>query len=198
MPANINKPWFLDQLRARNETQASLARHLKVDRSQISLLLAGKRRLQMDMAERIANFLRVPVEEVIENAGIKINRRSGSDVPVRLVGALDENMVVKPSAKGDESCVASGVPSGAVAVRARTAGTAIDWIDGWTFFFEPSSGVDPSLIAELCVAEDVNGVRRIGNLRRGYDEGTYNMVTPAGRVENLFIKNATRVLQIRP
>lgn len=196
--AKINKPWFIDQLSARNESQASMARFLGIHPSQMSLLLNGKRRLQMDMAERIARFLHVPVEDVIEQAGIKINRPTGNDVSVRLVGSVDETMTVSPNARGDDSCMASGIPAAAVAVRARTAGTAADWMDGWTFFFEPANGVDPSLITELCVAEDVNGVRRIGNLRRGYSDGTYNMISPAGRMENLNIKTATRILQIRP
>ena len=91
---DVNKDWFQAQLRARGSSQAELARFLGKDPSALSLILAGKRRFQMPDAERIANYLQTPVEEVLTAAGIAVSKARIEEVRVKIVGICNGEMLV--------------------------------------------------------------------------------------------------------
>lgn len=198
MSTKINRDWFKKRLADIGETQASLARFLDVDRSQVSLLLGGRRRFQMDTAEQVARFLKVPIEDVLENAGMKIKRRTEPNPRFRLVGSVDHRMVVRDDKHGAEVEGHPALPIDTVALRFQTASSVLDWMDGWLAFFQPSRSMDPALVTQMCVAECSDGTRRVGNLRRGYASGTYNLVQGGDTVENLEIAAANRILWIKP
>lgn len=197
----IDEQWFIEKLAERNESKASLARHLGKNPSYTTLLLKGRRRFQMDVAESVAAFLRVPVEEVLRHAGVRLRQSPGGDGPAlcKLVGTVDENMRVQSEVQGGDVPGNPGLPLDTVAIRVQTAGTSADMMDGWLLYFQPSQGMDPALVTRLCIAELMDGDRIIGSLRRGYSLGTYNVVVPfVGMIENAQIVNATQIILIKP
>lgn len=197
----VNEEWFIQMLSERGESKASLARHLGKNPSYTTLLLKGRRRFQMDTAEKIAQFLRVPVEAVLRHAGVRLRHsaENGGQVVCALVGAVDSDMNVRDGSVAGEVPGHAGLPHDAVAIRVQTAGTSADMMDGWLLFFQPSKGMEPAMVTRLCIADLADGKKIVGNLRRGYAPGTYNVVVPVrGMVENLEIVNATPILWIKP
>lgn len=132
--AKINKQWFLDRLQERGENQSTLARHLGVDKSAMSLLLNGRRRLHAEACDEIAAFLRVPVSDVLAAAGFKVETKQ-RQADVDLVGSVNAQFVVSMNDTAAAVAGHSALMAGTVAVRVQTAGTDADWMDGWLLFF---------------------------------------------------------------
>jgi hypothetical protein len=196
--AKLDKTWFTARLADIEQSQGALARHMGMDPSAISLLLNGRRRIEPGRAEQIADFLRVPVADVLRlGLGLKVDRARAPLFP--MVGTVNAQMLVTMDSPGARVEGSQALPADAVAVRLQTAGTQTDWLDGWLMFFQPARGMDPALVTRLCVAELADGSRRLGNLRRGYAEGVYNLVIgPGSMLENVTITSATPVLWIKP
>ena len=198
---SINQDWFKEALAGRSESQRSMASHLDMDPSAVSLILSGKRQLSMKVAGRMAAFLRVPVEDVLRASGMQgLEPRGDEFAEFDLIGILDDQRKITPITTRPTTVVGHrDMTPDTVAVRAQTTGTAEDHIDGWLFFFRPRGEMDPSLIAKLCVAEDDKGIKRIGNLRRGYGgSNIWNLDCGRNVLENLKIVSATPVIWIKP
>jgi DNA-binding XRE family transcriptional regulator len=196
--AKVDKKWFIDRLNERGESQASMARALGIDKSAMSLLLSGRRRLHAEMCDQIAGFLRLPVDDVLAAAGFSVRKPAASgNIP--LVGYVNAQFVVTMISDSGSVSGHPALSGGTVAVRVQTAGTDADWMDGWLLFFEPANGMAPQLITRLCIAELDNSQRRVGTLRRGYTDNTYNLMLPGGdMVENVTVRAATQLSWIKP
>ncbi|MEK9754410.1 MAG: helix-turn-helix domain-containing protein [Rhodospirillaceae bacterium] len=196
--AKIDRAWFRDKLADKNESQAALARFLGIDPSNVSQLLNGRRRVHMDLAEKIASFLGVAPSEVLRAFGAKVPEPAGAVVKFPLIGLVTPEMEIRENSPCAEVEGHAGLPADAVAVRAQTAGSFADWLDGWLLYFRPRACAPPE-VTRLCVAELADGSRRVGNLRRGYRPGTFNLVLgPGSMIENLRVMSSSPVLWIRP
>jgi transcriptional regulator with XRE-family HTH domain len=80
--ATINGAWFRNKLTQKSKSQRSMAKHLKLDPGAVTLMLNGKRRMQMDEAQQIAVFLSEPLADVLRAAGLPINS-GGNESPNR-------------------------------------------------------------------------------------------------------------------
>lgn len=195
----VNEDWFKSQLAARGSSQADLARFLGRDPSAVSLMLKGKRRFQMKDAENIASYLQAPVEEVLKAAGIPLAQQSAEIVRVKIVGVCTGEMLVNMQS----SAVAMidghrDLPRDSVAIRMQTLGSAASYMDGWVLFFSPSNAIDPSMVNQMCVIELTTGDRRIGQLQRGYQSYTYNIVLlGGGTLEDIEVKSANPITWIK-
>ncbi len=199
----IDRAWFSTQLRQRGTTQRALAAHMGIDTSAVSLLLNGKRRLQLPQAQEIADFLGLDVAEVLSHAGVRIAARAGAPAPipqVRLVGTVNAQAAVRLDATPATIDAHVSMPADAVAVRAQTAGSPLDVMDGWLIIFQPSRAAAPELSGgRLSVVELRDGRRFLAIVRRGYADGTHNLLLPSGALlENLHVASAAPVLWIRP
>lgn len=194
----MNGDWFVKKLAERDESNASLARYMNASPSKITLMFQGLRRFQMEDAEKIAQFLHAPIEDVLEHGGLRMKRDPSRPQSVRLVGTVDARMAVKMTTQGAQVEGHASLPHDAVAVRVQTAGTQADDMDGWLLFFQPARGLDPALVHRLCIAELDDGARQLGVLRRGYEPGTFNLVSAGRLTENLTIRSAMPILWIKP
>jgi transcriptional regulator with XRE-family HTH domain len=196
---DVNKDWFQAQLRARGSSQAELARFLGKDPSALSLILAGKRRFQMPDAERIANYLQTPVEEVLSAAGIAVSKARIEEVRVKIVGICNGEMLV--NMRPSTASMIEGhrdLPRDSVAIRMQTLGSSASYMDGWILFFSPANSIDPSMVNQMCVIEMTNGDRRIGQLQQGYQSYTYNVVLMGGgTLEDIEVKSANPITWIK-
>jgi transcriptional regulator with XRE-family HTH domain len=196
---NVNEEWFKAQLAARGSSQAELARFMARDPSAVSMMFKGKRRFQMKDAENIASFLQSPVEEVLKAAGIPLAEQIAEAVRVRIVGVCNGEMLVnmQPTAVA----MIDGhrdLPRDSVAIRMQTLGSGASYMDGWVLFFSPSNAIDPSMVNQMCVIELVTGDRRIGQLQRGYQSYTYNVVLlGGGTLEDIEVKSANPITWIK-
>lgn len=193
----INKRWFQQKLADRGASQAALAAYLGLDASAISTTFSGKRKMQLDEAEKIALFLATSIEDVLINAGLKLQ---GTTRPVPLVGSVDGDAVVHFRKGAAEETVQGPtcLPDDTVALRYQTVGTPREILDGMTVFFSPRNTLDPSLITRMCIANIVGGGARIGYLRRGYEVGTYNLASSYSMLKNLRLESAMPVSFLKP
>ena len=195
----VNSDWFRAQLASRGSNQADLARFLGRDPSAVSLMLKGKRRFQMKDAEDIASYLQAPVEEVLKAAGIPLAEQKAEAVRVKIVGTCNGEMLVdmRPSTVA----MIDGhrdLARDSVAIRMQTLGSAASYMDGWVLFFSPSNAIDPSMVNQMCVIELTTGDRRIGQLQRGYQSYTYNVVLlGGGTIQDIEIKSANPITWIK-
>jgi transcriptional regulator with XRE-family HTH domain len=56
--------WFLRQLNLAGKNQSDLARSLEIDRSAVSRLLKGERKMSAEEQDHLADFLGVTIEEI--------------------------------------------------------------------------------------------------------------------------------------
>jgi len=83
--ARFDRQYFADKIKAsRFGSQRQLAPHLKqlngdsLDQSNVSRLLSGKRHMLLHEAQQLARLLDVPLTEVLEHAGLKLNSQAMS------------------------------------------------------------------------------------------------------------------------
>lgn len=70
-PAVMKTEWFRTMLSQRKMSQRSLAKAMDLDPAAISLMLRGKRKLQLTEAKQIAAILSVQLNDVLLAAGIQ-------------------------------------------------------------------------------------------------------------------------------
>src|SRR5271157_3038425 len=73
--------WFHQALERIDATQADLARHLRLAPSAVSRMLKGERQMKPLEVVHIANFLRVPEEEVLRHAVERTLLAPAGDLP---------------------------------------------------------------------------------------------------------------------
>lgn len=153
----------------------------------------------MKDAEDIASYLQAPVEEVLKAAGIPLAEQKAEAVRVKIVGTCNGEMLVdmRPSTVA----MIDGhrdLGRDSVAIRMQTLGSAASYMDGWVLFFSPSNAIDPSMVNQMCVIELTTGDRRIGQLQRGYQSYTYNVVLlGGGTIQDIEIKSANPITWIK-
>lgn len=62
--------WLVDELKARNVSQAELAKRSGMSQASISLVISGKRNPGIDFCNAVAKALNIPTEEVLSSAGL--------------------------------------------------------------------------------------------------------------------------------
>jgi transcriptional regulator with XRE-family HTH domain len=188
--APVNERWFKSQFALKRLSQRKLAEYLNLDPSAVTHTIRGKRRMQLDEAVKIARFLGVAVEQVLQNAGLRL----GDDTAkVPLVGHVDERFEVHIGEQTRIIEVPARVPQGTVAVNMQTGMAA-----GGMVFFKPSDTIDPAAIGRLSIAEMENGPIILSNIGRGYAPGLYQLVTRDGIINDATLRSATPVLWLRP
>lgn len=194
--ADVNKRYFEGLMGGKDISLRGLAKEMGMSHSQLSLTFSGDRRMQLSEASQLSTFFNRPLHEIVENAGISISTLGGHRVSV--IGALRGDGTIEMTPKGvvDRTSAPEGVPKDGVAVQARTAGSALDWIDGAVFFMPPLSGVDPAITGRFALVQIKEGPIVLATVRRGYRENTVNLSGPYTK-ENAVIEAATPVLWTR-
>jgi len=79
----MDATWFHQALERAGESQADLARHLRLAPSAVSRMLKGERQMKLLEAVQVAAFLHVPQEEVLRRAGENTATPPGDSPPRR-------------------------------------------------------------------------------------------------------------------
>lgn len=173
----IDAKWFRQQLAERGLSQRQLSRKLGLDQSAISLTFSGKRRMQFKEAADIARLFGLPVSEVLNHSGLRLDEGKPT-VPLssvydghgesHCIGVEGAERVAPPQPMAD----------GSTAVHCRTAGSPLEHMDGWIIFCDPPT--TSIQLDQFCRVKIRNGVKVLGVVRRGYKKGRYNISGPAG------------------
>lgn len=173
----IDTQWFVDRIADKKLSQRRLAKLLGMDPSSFSLLLHGKRRMNIDRATDIARLLGVPVATVIRKAGVIVDEHTGHR-SIPLVGTLDAEgrATMDWAATKERVPVNAELPPDAVALRWRTMQTAGDLWDGWMNICTTPQEPSPDMIGRTGLVEIRGDGVYSGQVRRGYGEGRYTLV----------------------
>jgi hypothetical protein len=192
----VNTTWFKDRLAERDLSIRRLAKLLELDPSAVSLMLRGKRTMTADEANRISGLLTIPVTEVLAQAGVPIDA-DARQMPIK--AHVDSRGVLTPITTKNPRKMAAprDVPANGLAVQIRAPELSQD---GWVMFAGAFDTRVAALIDRMCIVDVRGDGHRVGTLKRGYDEGRFNLVpfTAGPAAENIEVKAAAPVLWIRP
>lgn len=190
--------WFTSAMAERRVSQRELARLMGVDPATIHRLLTGKRPMRLDEATDLARLLGKSVVDVLDNAGVPM--RPTDTVPV--AGFVDGIGEAHLELGGTERVPAlAGAPGNTVALRAQTAGSPMQHLDGWVYYVElplQPTIAEADVLGRYCLVELESGARLLRWVRRGYQRGTWNLDAPSSpAISNVTLVAATPVLGIR-
>ncbi len=203
----IDKDWFLRRLGDNNKSVRGLARHLNIDASAASRMLSGERRMKMDEASSIAQFLGVHVKDVLKHAGVAIDL-DGMPTRILLVATVTEDGSVVylreprplPQSIIDRAHAAIGGASNeriiAAQIRADKGPLAI--IDDAVLLFRQTDSFDQSSIGTLSIARTTAGEVGIGKILRARKTGEAIAAGVDGKIYERDIVAATPILAIIP
>ena len=173
--------WFKARCDDRRISQSQLARLMGMDKSSLSLLLHGKRRMTIDYAADIARLLGVGVLDVMERAGARLDGAmpsAGGTVPV--TGWIDASGRARALNARDAvgwRVSLPGVPAGSEACQCRTAGSGAEAVDGWLVVTAPAAAVSPeALHGKAFIIETQDKRRLLRGVRPGYAPGRHTLL----------------------
>lgn len=187
--------------------QRDIADTLDLDPSAISLMLKGERRMQMDEAARLAELLGVPLDEVLDHAGVL--PPSVGKVSVPIVGWVSDDGEVHPGRveAPRRAPRPAGIPEDAVAVRLQMTPGEFSMMDGWIMYYVPGDRVQPEAVGRMSVVQIAagqgKGLRYVRLVHRGYAAGKWTLTSPFRpwedrfRIEDVRLEWACPVVWIR-
>lgn len=193
----IDTRWFRDRLADKRMSQRGLARFMGIDPAAVSLTLRGKREMKIAEAAQIARLLGVPADDVMAHAGVRID---SNNTMVPIAAYIDGAGEVHWQEDAEATPHPGGsLPTDAMAVECRTAGSAIDHMHGWLLFVpDILQSVQPEAVGRLSLCRLKNGVIYLAAPTRGTQRGRWHLSGPASTVKNVELEWATPVLLIVP
>ena len=195
---NVNYHYFKGLLVDKQLSQRRLAGMMHLDPSAVHYMFRGGRAIKLDEAVELAKILEVPLDEVLQNAGIDVPdfvvRREGH---VSVTGWVDDTFKIRRTKwKGPKKVEAP--PTGGRGVEALRCqnNTAFN---GAMMYYSPRADVAAEAIGRLCVTTDLAGAQAVRVVQHGYQRGTYNIGDIMGGViqENVKLSAAAVVVWVR-
>lgn len=202
----INSDWFRKAIKDCARPQSELAGLLGITPAQISKLLQGVRRVQINEVPIIAKFLGKTNAEVLINLGIVLDGggsggpiQGGRSVPV--VGQVEADGTVSidldhPTRRIDAPGI---VPPGTVAIAASIPGhDASNFLIGGMFFVRISDKIEPSAIGRLSLVRAIKGPWMLRTIKPAIEHDRYDLIGTNGTLEGQELMAASPVALIRP
>jgi transcriptional regulator with XRE-family HTH domain len=196
----VKTQWFKDRLAERRMSQRALARAMKLDSAAVSLMFRGRREMKISEAIEIARLLGRPADEVMEAAGVDLLNRG---VSVQMCGLVDGSGEVHNIQNEDRRSVPlppGDLPNSVHAVQCRTAGTPIDFMDGWLLYVDSvvRPGVPAEAVDRLSVCKLANGgIMYLAKPTRGYGRNRWHLNGPAASAQDVELEWANPFLLIQ-
>jgi transcriptional regulator with XRE-family HTH domain len=178
MKAKVNYHWFKSVLSDRQLSQRQLAAMLHLDPSAVNYMLRGRRGMRLAEANELAKILEVPLEEVLQNAGINVpeGALSGED-KVAVAGWVDADFAVhREKIKGMKAVEAppfGGTGLEALVCQIEEGGP----FDGAVIYYRSKlgKGVPAEAVGRLCVVTTIEGTQMVRVIRHGMKRGFYGL-----------------------
>lgn len=90
MAQTIDAKWFRKKLKERKTNQSALAKYLKLDRSAVTRIFKGERKLSPDEIKLMAKFLNVSIEEIFDHISVEHNTALQLGRPTALPASPEE------------------------------------------------------------------------------------------------------------
>lgn len=206
MSQTIDRDWFLQQLESKHKSVRGLARHLDLDASAVSRMLAGQRRMKMEEANRIAVFLGAPIREVLAHAGVAIDL-DGQPTRILLAATIDEEGYMHrlndprplPQAVIERAQAAIGKRNvKVIAAQIIASKGPLAVMDDAVVLFAATDIVEPSAIGTMAICRTKKGEQFLGRVLRARKTGEAFCICPAGREGETLLVTAAPVLAIIP
>lgn len=200
----IDDQFFREALRTADKSQREMARFMGLDPAAITLMLQGRRAMQLSEAQQIAEFLGIAVEEVLRHAGLQLSGESGSGgakpAVVPLIGMIGADGEIRLDGKpaGKTVDAPAKLPAEAAALRASEDVFPPVVMRGALVYFKPSNVVEPSAIGRLAVVRLGNRSTRLRHVAPGFDFNRFTLTDRQGVQENVALLAAAPVLWIKP
>lgn len=192
----MNTIWFKHRLKDRDISQRKLAQLLKLDPAAITLMLKGERRMQPAEAQVIADLLRVPLTEVLREAGVAVTEDVAQ---VAIIGSVDASgrVTLMPTGTHEATTAPPDVPRDGYALQMRAFG---DPADGWVLYVSDASTTPDTHLDRLCAVSIRDGRAVVAWVRRGYRQATYNLMLWPSRepLHDQSLASVSPVLWLRP
>lgn len=195
--------WLKDQIHLRGFTQEKVARRLGVHPATMNLLVHGKRKVTPEYAIELAQMFSLSLDEFLTHIGYKPGSMQGKDTLV-VRGWVDGGLGIHwevPKGSRTAPRPQHGVGDNVQVLRFQTQGSRNDGLDGGLIYFAPKTEVDLACVGRVCVAKvpKGQGADHVCVLRRGYQGGTYNLLTLGGELlqENVQLESASPVIWMK-
>lgn len=208
MPQRIDTSWFKDRMEDNGLSLRQLAKNIDLDPSSLHRTLNGTRKMQLEEAKHIANFLRAPVGEVMRHAGVAVDLdglptrimltsiiREGGEVerikdPKPLPQAIIEKAQAAISRVGNGQIIAAQIHA--------SKGPLAIWDDA-VVLFRPTESVDPAAVGTLSIIRDRDSMKQgMAKLLRARKTGEATIQSANGDVKEMALDTATPVIAIIP
>lgn len=192
---DVDTQWFRDKLAARHMSQRGLARAMGLDAAAVSLMLRGKRQMKLQEAAEVARLMGVPAEDILQHAGLKMG--SGG-TRLDICGVMNGTAEVAWGNDFGDVPAPVGVEANG-AIQCRTQGSQLDYMDRWLMFFvgPREHGIHPQSLERMSIVKIRNGLTGIGQVRRGYQAGRWDVSGPAVMLRDVDLEYAVPVLLIQ-
>lgn len=166
-----NTKWIAEQLLTLNMNQRDLSEKIGLDPGAMSRTIAGRRRLQVSEANKIATLFSTSLMDVLENFGIADPGVKTDLVPIIFSAGTDGKLTSLPGK--DTVPNLPSFPEAKYVVQWREPGATFD---GWLFFV---TAITTDIEVErLAVIHLTDGKSVLGVLSKAYVPGIYRVSPP--------------------
>lgn len=185
-----NLKWINSQLLATGMSQKDLSERIGLDPGAMSRTIAGRRRLQISEANKIARLFGTTLIEVLENFGIADHGAATETVTI-LMAAGKGGLLSSLPGKDTVPSLPS-FPDAKCAVQWREPGSEFD---GWLFYI---SNVNSDIEVGRFAVIQVEGKSYLGVAQKSYVPGRFKITPQAGESFEAAIIGMRPVLAIIP
>ncbi len=186
-----NTKWIAEQLLALNINQRDLSERIGLDPGAMSRTIAGRRRLQVSEANKIATLFGTSLMDVLENFGIADPGVKTDLVPIILTAA-DKGKLTSLPGKDTVPNLPS-FPEAKFVVQWREHGSPFD---GWLFYVTAIS--QDIEVERMCVIHLADGTAVMGVLSKAYVPGRYRVSPQQGEPFESEVTGIRPVMAIIP
>jgi hypothetical protein len=170
----LNRTFFINRLEDLGMTQRALAKALDIDSGALSNMLHGRRKMLPNEAVKIAEVLRLQLDDVLEAAGVKIALPRG----ITVTHFVDEHSNIEKASKANEFEVNNpSLPMDSIAVQIRNRQSPLD---GWVMFFAGHPTNADIALNQVCMVKASMGLECIATVTKGYRANSYNLLSFIG------------------
>lgn len=163
----IDTAWFRELIRISPfRSQKNIAAQIKGKSGKplapeaITLMLQGKRVMQIEEAKQIADLLKVPLAEVLAHAGIKGAERPDRRFHISGYLTASGDVRLEDASRGVDG--PHDLPKDAIVIQ--TKGIRDAAFEGWTLYASRPIPYAKHFIGRLCIVELRGGQRKVGIL----------------------------------
>jgi transcriptional regulator with XRE-family HTH domain len=190
---SVNTAWFKSEILKAGLTQREIASAIKVDPSSVTLILSGRRRIQMGEAVILSDLLNQPLDAILANIGAvgpsveiteSVTRATvgRAKESIEVSGVLGDDLaIVDESVRGSKVVPGIEGATGLIVLKVQTSSTRFSGLDGALIYYRDVGIVDLTAIGKLSIVE-VGKMKLLRVAKRGYSPGKYDLTLMDGTV----------------